>query len=139
MPVGSQKAVEWYAECALESGCAFVNCIPVFIASTPEWRRRFEERGLPLIGDDIKSQFGATIVHRVLANLFRERGVRLDRTYQLNFGGNADFQNMLERSRLESKRKSKTQSVTSQIPIRFHELYPHCYPDVYCPPVIDRL
>ena len=109
LPVGSQRATEFYAERALEAGCAFVNCIPVFIASNPEWRRRFEARGLPIIGDDIKSQVGATIVHRMLANLFRERGVRLDRTYQLNFGGNTDFQNMLERERLESKKISKTQ------------------------------
>ena len=138
LPVGSQKAVEWYAECALESGCAFVNCIPVFIASTPEWRRRFEERGLPLIGDDIKSQFGATIVHRVLVNLFRERGVRLDRTYQLNFGGNADFQNMLERSRLESKRKSKTQSVTSQIDGMIEPRSIHIGPSDYVPWLEDR-
>jgi myo-inositol-1-phosphate synthase len=98
LPVGSQKATEWYAERALEAGCGFVNCIPVFIASEPMWRARFEHAGLPLIGDDIKSQVGATIVHRVLANLFRERGVRLDHTYQLNFGGNADFKNMLERA-----------------------------------------
>jgi myo-inositol-1-phosphate synthase len=117
LPVGSQKATEWYAERALEAGCAFVNCIPVFIASNPEWRKRFEERGLPIIGDDIKSQVGATIVHRVLANLFRERGVRLDRTYQLNFGGNTDFQNMLERERLESKKISKTQAVSSQLDV----------------------
>jgi myo-inositol-1-phosphate synthase len=117
LPVGSQRAVEWYAQRALEAGCAFVNCIPVFIASEPEWRRRFEQRRLPLIGDDIKSQVGATIVHRVLANLFRERGVRLDRTYQLNFGGNTDFLNMLERERLESKKISKTRSVQSQIEV----------------------
>jgi myo-inositol-1-phosphate synthase len=114
LPVGSQRATEWYAERALESGCAFVNCIPVFIASDSTWRHRFEERGLPIIGDDIKSQVGATIVHRVLANLFRERGVHLDRTYQLNFGGNADFKNMLERERLKSKKLSKTRSVQSQ-------------------------
>lgn len=114
LPVGSQRATEWYAERALEAGCAFINCIPVFIASDPAWRRRFEQQGLPLIGDDVKSQVGATIVHRVLANLFRERGVRLERTYQLNFGGNADFKNMLERERLESKKISKTQSVVSQ-------------------------
>ena len=101
----SQKAAEWYAEQALEAGCAFVNCMPVFIASKPAWRKRFEERGLPIIGDDIKSQVGATIVHRVLTNLFRERGVRLDRTYQLNFGGNTDFLNMLERDG-SSRRKS---------------------------------
>ena len=104
LPVGSEKATRFYAEQALEAGCAFVNCIPVFIASDPEWRKRFEAKKLPIIGDDIKSQVGATIVHRVLANLFRERGVRLDRTYQLNFGGNSDFQNMLERERLESKK-----------------------------------
>src|SRR5206468_8894405 len=99
---------------ALEAGCAFVNCIPVFIASNPVWAKRFEKRGLPIIGDDIKSQIGATIIHRVLANLFRERGARIDRTYQLNFGGNADFKNMLERKRLTSKKISKTQAVTSQ-------------------------
>ena len=115
LPVGSQQATEYYAEQALEAGCAFVNCIPVFIASDPKWRRRFETRRVPLVGDDIKSQVGATIVHRVLTNLFRERGVRLDRTYQLNFGGNTDFQNMLERERLESKKISKTQAVTSQL------------------------
>jgi myo-inositol-1-phosphate synthase len=115
LPVGSQRATEWYAEQALEAGCAFVNCIPVFIASDPTWRQRFAERGLPLVGDDIKSQVGATIVHRMLANLFRERGVYLDRTYQLNFGGNMDFLNMLERERLESKKISKTRAVTSQL------------------------
>ncbi len=117
LPVGSQRATEWYAVRALEAGCAFVNCIPVFIASDADWRRRFEQAGLPLIGDDIKSQVGATIVHRVLANLFRDRGVRLDKTYQLNFGGNSDFKNMLERERLVSKKLSKTRSVTSQIDI----------------------
>jgi myo-inositol-1-phosphate synthase len=117
LPVGSQKATEWYAERSLEAGCAFVNCIPVFIASNPAWRSRFEMAGLPIIGDDIKSQVGATIVHRMLANLFRERGVRLDRTYQLNFGGNADFKNMLERERLTSKKISKTQAVTSQFDV----------------------
>jgi myo-inositol-1-phosphate synthase len=117
LPVGAQRATEWYVERALEAGCAFVNCIPVFIASRPEWREKFERRRLPLIGDDIKSQVGATIIHRVLANLFRERGVRLDRTYQLNFGGNADFKNMLERERLASKKISKTQAVTSQLDV----------------------
>jgi myo-inositol-1-phosphate synthase len=117
LPVGAQRATEWYVERALEAGCAFVNCIPVFIASRPEWREKFERRRLPLIGDDIKSQVGATIIHRVLANLFRERGVRLDRTYQLNFGGNADFKNMLERERLTSKKISKTQAVTSQLDV----------------------
>jgi len=123
LPVGSQRATEWYAERALESGCAFVNCIPVFIASDPAWRERFATRGLPIIGDDIKSQVGATIVHRVLANLFRERGVRLDRTYQLNFGGNADFKNMLERERLQSKKLSKTRSVQSQHDVRDEDIH----------------
>src|SRR5690606_24726441 len=104
LPVGSEMATKWYVEQVLEAGCGFVNCIPVFIASQAYWRRRFEERGLPLIGDDIKSQVGATITHRALVNLFRDRGVRLDRTYQLNFGGNTDFLNMLERERLDSKK-----------------------------------
>jgi myo-inositol-1-phosphate synthase len=138
LPVGSQRATEWYAERALEAGCAFVNCIPVFIASKPDWRRRFEERGLPLIGDDIKSQVGATIVHRVLANLFRERGVRLDRTYQLNFGGNTDFQNMLERERLESKKISKTQAVTSQLDVPLAKDDVHVGPSDYVPWLTDR-
>ncbi|HEX3897494.1 MAG TPA: inositol-3-phosphate synthase [Rudaea sp.] len=117
LPVGSQKATEFYAMRALEAGCAFVNCIPVFIASDADWRRRFEQARLPLIGDDIKSQVGATIVHRVLASLMRERGMKLDRTYQLNFGGNSDFKNMLERERLASKKLSKTRSVTSQVEV----------------------
>ncbi len=138
LPVGSQRATEWYAEQALEAGCAFVNCIPVFIASNPEWRRRFEERGLPIVGDDIKSQVGATIVHRVLANLFRERGVRLDRTYQLNFGGNTDFQNMLERERLESKKISKTQAVTSQLDIPLPAEDVHVGPSDHVPWLTDR-
>ena len=107
LPVGSERAVRWYAEQSLAADCAFVNCIPVFIASDPEWRARFEAQRLPLIGDDVKSQLGATIVHRVLANLFRERGVRIDRTYQLNFGGNTDFLNMLERSRLNQRRSPR--------------------------------
>jgi myo-inositol-1-phosphate synthase len=115
-----------------------VNCIPVFIASNADWRRRFEERGLPIIGDDIKSQVGATIVHRMLANLFRERGVRLDRTYQLNFGGNTDFQNMLERERLESKKISKTQSVTSQIDIPLAPDDIHVGPSDFVPWLTDR-
>ncbi len=115
LPVGSQRATEWYAEQVLRAGCAFVNCIPVFIASDPAWEKRFAERGLPIVGDDIKSQVGATILHRMLATLFRQRGVQLDRTYQLNFGGNADFLNMLERERLESKKISKTRAVTSQL------------------------
>ncbi|HEY3521507.1 MAG TPA: inositol-3-phosphate synthase [Rhodanobacteraceae bacterium] len=117
LPVGSQRATEWYAQQALKAGCAFVNCIPVFIASDETWRKRFERARLPLLGDDIKSQVGATIVHRVLANLFRDRGVRLDHTYQLNFGGNSDFKNMLERERLVSKKLSKTRSVTSQVEV----------------------
>jgi myo-inositol-1-phosphate synthase len=138
LPVGSQRATEWYAERALEAGCAFVNCIPVFIASDPAWRRRFEERGLPLIGDDIKSQVGATIVHRALTNLFRERGVRLDRTYQLNFGGNADFQNMLERERLESKKISKTRAVTSQLDMPLAPDDVHVGPSDFVPWLTDR-
>jgi myo-inositol-1-phosphate synthase len=136
LPVGSQAATEWYATQALEAGCAFVNCIPVFIASNPQWRQRFEERGLPLLGDDIKSQVGATIVHRILANLFQERGVRLDRTYQLNFGGNADFKNMLERERLESKKISKTRSVQSQIDIDAGSI--HVGPSDHVPWLTDR-
>src|SRR4051812_23307080 len=115
LPVGSEMATKWYVEQVLEAGCGFVNCIPVFIASQPYWQQRFIERGLPIIGDDIKSQVGATITHRALVNLFRERGVRLDRTYQLNFGGNTDFLNMLERERLDSKKISKTNAVTSQL------------------------
>jgi myo-inositol-1-phosphate synthase len=138
LPVGSQRAAEHYAEQALQAGCAFVNCIPVFIASSPVWAKRFERRGLPLIGDDIKSQVGATIVHRVLANLFRERGVRVDRTYQLNFGGNSDFKNMLERERLTSKKISKTQAVTSQLgePIDPDDI--HVAPSDYVPWLTDR-
>jgi len=138
LPVGSQKATEWYAEQALEAGCAFVNCIPVFIASDPGWNARFKARGLPIIGDDIKSQVGATIVHRVLANLFRERGVRLDRTYQLNFGGNTDFKNMLERERLESKKISKTQAVTSQLDVPLPASDVHVGPSDHVPWLGDR-
>ena len=138
LPVGSQQATEWYAERALEAGCAFVNCIPVFIASCPGWSRRFKERGLPVIGDDVKSQVGATIVHRVLSNLFRERGVRLDRTYQLNFGGNSDFLNMLERERLESKKISKTRSVTSQLDIPLEPQDIHVGPSDFVPWLNDR-
>lgn len=138
LPVGSQRAADFYAECALEAGCAFVNCIPVFIASNDVWRKRFEERGLPLIGDDIKSQVGATIVHRVLTTLFRERGVRLDRTYQLNFGGNTDFLNMLERERLESKKISKTQAVTSQLDVPLDAQNIHVGPSDHVPWLTDR-
>ncbi|MGE5564803.1 MAG: inositol-3-phosphate synthase [Parcubacteria group bacterium] len=138
LPVGSQQATEYYAEQALEAGCAFVNCIPVFIASNPNWARRFADRKIPIVGDDIKSQVGATIVHRVLANLFRERGVRLDRTYQLNFGGNADFRNMLERERLESKKISKTQSVTSQLDVPLDADDIHIGPSDFVPWLTDR-
>ncbi len=138
LPVGSQRATEWYAEQALNAGCGFVNCIPVFIASDPGWRKRFEERGLPLVGDDIKSQVGATIVHRVLANLFRDRGIRLDRTYQLNFGGNSDFRNMLERERLESKKVSKTQAVTSQFDVPLAANDVHVGPSDHVPWLGDR-
>jgi myo-inositol-1-phosphate synthase len=138
LPVGSQSAAEFYARQALEAGCGFVNCIPVFLASRPEWSQRFAARGLPIIGDDIKSQVGATIVHRVLANLFRDRGVRLDRTYQLNFGGNTDFLNMLERERLESKKISKTQAVTSQLEIPLPANDIHVGPSDHVPWLTDR-
>ena len=115
LPVGSEDAAKFYAQCAIDAGCAFVNALPVFIAGTPEWAKKFEDAGLPIVGDDIKSQVGATITHRVLAKLFEDRGVIVDRTLQLNVGGNMDFKNMLERDRLESKKISKTQSVTSQL------------------------
>lgn len=138
LPVGSQKAAEHYAEQALEAGCAFVNCIPVFLASNAQWRERFAARGVPILGDDIKSQVGATIVHRVLANLFRERGVRLDRTYQLNFGGNSDFLNMLERERLQSKKISKTQAVTSQLDEPLAPENVHVGPSDHVPWLTDR-
>jgi myo-inositol-1-phosphate synthase len=138
LPVGSEAAVRWYAEQALAAGCGFVNCIPVFIASDVVWRDRFAARRLPLIGDDVKSQVGATIVHRALANLFRERGVRIDRTYQLNFGGNTDFMNMLERDRLESKKVSKTRAVTSQMESGFEAGSVHVGPSDYVPWLSDR-
>jgi myo-inositol-1-phosphate synthase len=138
LPVGSQKATEYYAEQALEAGCAYVNCIPVFIASDPVWQRKFENKNLPLIGDDIKSQVGATIVHRVLANLFRERGVRVDRTYQLNFGGNSDFLNMLERERLTSKKLSKTRAVNSQLETPLSDENIHVGPSDFVPWLTDR-
>ena len=115
LPVGSEEADKFYAQCAIDAGVAFVNALPVFIASDPEWAAKFEEAGVPIIGDDIKSQVGATITHRVMAKLFEDRGVQLDRTYQLNVGGNMDFKNMLERERLESKKVSKTQAVTSNL------------------------
>jgi myo-inositol-1-phosphate synthase len=138
LPVGSQRATEFYAEAALDAGCAFVNCIPAFIASVPEWEGRFVRRRLPVIGDDIKSQVGATILHRALARLFAERGVRLDRTYQLNFGGNTDFLNMLERDRLESKKLSKTRAVTSQMDAIPAEGNVHVGPSDFVPWLQDR-
>ena len=138
LPVGAQRATEFYAEQALAAGCGFVNCIPVFIASDAAWRDRFAARRLPLIGDDIKSQVGATIVHRVLTNLFAERGVRLDRTYQLNFGGNADFLNMLDRDRLQSKKFSKTRAVTSQNPAPLPAGDVHVGPSDFVPWLGDR-
>ena len=138
LPVGSQRATEHYAEAALAAGCAFVNCIPVFIASDKTWAQRFADRGLPIVGDDIKSQVGATIVHRMLANLFRERGVQLDRTYQLNFGGNTDFKNMLERERLESKKISKTRAVSSQLDVPLDADDIHIGPSDHVPWLSDR-
>jgi myo-inositol-1-phosphate synthase len=138
LPVGSQLATEWYVERALEAGCGVVNCVPVFIAARPEWRTRFETRRLPIIGDDIKSQVGATILHRMLTNLFRERGVQLDRTYQLNFGGNTDFRNMLERERLTYKKISKTQAVTSQLDVPLSEGNVHVGPSDFVPWLTDR-
>lgn len=138
LPVGSQKAAEFYAERAMEAGCAFVNCMPVFLASDPHWRARFEAAGVPIVGDDIKSQVGATITHRVLANLFRERGVRLDRTYQLNVGGNSDFENMLERERLESKKISKTRAVDSQLDTPMDPRDIHIGPSDHVPWLGDR-
>jgi myo-inositol-1-phosphate synthase len=131
MPVGSEQAARFYAECALEAGCAFINNMPVFIASDPEWARRFEERKLPIIGDDIKSQLGATIVHRTLADLFKKRGVKLERTYQLNTGGNTDFLNMLNRDRLASKRESKTEAVQSVLETRLENGNIHVGPSDY--------
>ena len=138
LPVGSEMATKWYVEQALEAGVGFINCIPVFIAREEYWRKRFESHNLPIIGDDIKSQVGATITHRVLTRLFRERGVRIDRTYQLNFGGNMDFYNMLERSRLESKKISKTNAVTSQLDYDLGENNVHVGPSDYVPWLEDR-
>ncbi len=138
LPVGSEAATKWYIEQILAAGCGFVNCIPVFIARENYWQRRFAEKGLPVIGDDIKSQVGATIVHRILTRLFRDRGVRLERTYQLNFGGNTDFLNMLERERLESKKISKTGSVTSQLDYKLDPNDIHVGPSDYVPWLLDR-
>ena len=139
LPVGSDAAAKFYAQCAIDAGVAFVNALPVFIAGTPEWAKKFEDAGVPIIGDDIKSQVGATITHRVLAKLFEDRGVELQRTMQLNVGGNMDFKNMLARERLESKKISKTQSVTSQIPDRdLGKRNIHIGPSDYVPWLDDR-
>ncbi len=138
LPVGSEEATKWYVEHILRAGCAFVNCIPVFIAREKYWQKRFEDAGVPVIGDDIKSQVGATITHRVLTRLFRDRGVRLDRTYQLNFGGNTDFLNMLERERLESKKISKTNAVTSMLEYNLPPDNVHVGPSDYVPWLLDR-
>jgi myo-inositol-1-phosphate synthase len=138
LPVGSEAATKWYAEQVLDAGCAMVNCMPVFIAREAYWQRRFEEKGLPIIGDDIKSQVGATITHRVLTSLFRERGVRLDKTMQLNVGGNSDFLNMLERDRLESKKISKTNAVTSMLDYDLGAQNVHVGPSDYVPWLTDR-
>ena len=138
LPVGSEMATKWYVEQILEAGCAFVNAIPVFISSSEYWANRFREKNLPILGDDIKSQVGATILHRVLTSLFVDRGVRLDRTYQLNFGGNTDFMNMLERERLESKKISKTGAVTSMLPYTLAEENIHVGPSDYVPWLTDR-
>ncbi len=138
LPVGSEEATKWYVELVLAAGCGFINCMPVFIAREPYWQDRFAERGLPVIGDDIKSQVGATITHRVLTRLFRDRGVKLERTYQLNFGGNTDFYNMLERERLESKKISKTNSVISQLDYDIGSDNIHVGPSDYVPWLADR-
>lgn len=138
LPVGSEEATKWYVEQVLDAGCGFVNCIPVFMARERYWQGRFEERGLPIIGDDIKSQVGATIVHRMLTRLFQDRGVRVDRTYQLNFGGNTDFLNMLERERLESKKISKTTAVTSQLDYELPAGDVHVGPSDHIPWLEDR-
>jgi myo-inositol-1-phosphate synthase len=138
LPVGSEQADRYYAQCAIDAGVAFVNALPVFIASDPVWAAKFTEAGLPIVGDDIKSQVGATITHRVLAKLFEDRGVELLRTYQLNFGGNMDFMNMLERKRLQSKKISKTQSVTSQIPHEMAKADVHIGPSDHVPWLDDR-
>jgi len=138
LPVGSEEADKFYAQCALDAGVAFVNALPVFIASDPEWAAKFEQAGVPIIGDDIKSQVGATITHRVMARLFQDRGVVLDRTYQLNVGGNMDFKNMLERDRLESKKVSKTQAVTSNMEHDMGKRNVHIGPSDYVQWLDDR-
>lgn len=138
LPVGSEEATKWYVEQILDAGCAFINCVPVFIARESYWQKRFKSKGLPMIGDDIKSQVGATITHRALARLFEDRGVKVERTYQLNFGGNTDFLNMLERERLTSKKISKTSSLTSQIPYDMGDENVHIGPSDYVPWLADR-
>ena len=138
LPVGSEDAAKYYAQCAIDAGCAFVNALPVFIASDPVWAKKFEDASLPIVGDDIKSQVGATITHRIMAKLFQDRGVHLDRTYQLNVGGNMDFKNMLERDRLESKKISKTNSVTSQLDHDMGAKNVHIGPSDYIPWLDDR-
>ena len=138
LPVGSEMATKWYVEQVLDAGCGYVNCIPVFIAREDYWQQRFAERGLPIIGDDIKSQVGATITHRLLTRMFSDRGVRLDRSYQLNFGGNMDFYNMLERDRLESKKISKTNAVTSMLDYDLGADNIHVGPSDYVPWLTDR-
>jgi myo-inositol-1-phosphate synthase len=138
LPVGSEQAQRHYAQACLDAGVGFVNAIPVFIASNPEWAQKFVDAGVPIVGDDIKSQVGATIVHRILARLFEDRGAALDRTYQLNFGGNMDFKNMLERKRLKSKKISKTQSVTSQIEQGIEDEHVHIGPSDHVPWLDDR-
>ncbi|MEZ5101388.1 MAG: inositol-3-phosphate synthase [Thermoleophilia bacterium] len=138
LPVGSEQATKWYAEQILAAGCAMVNCMPVFIAREPYWNKRFQDAGVPIIGDDIKSQVGATITHRVLTSLFRERGVHLDKTMQLNVGGNSDFLNMLERDRLESKKISKTNAVTSMLDYDIGATNVHVGPSDYVPWLTDR-
>lgn len=138
LPVGSEEAAKFYAQCAIDAGCAFINALPVFIASDPVWARKFADAGLPIVGDDIKSQVGATITHRVLTKLFADRGVMVDRTYQLNVGGNMDFKNMLQRERLESKKISKTQAVTSQLEYDLGEDNVHIGPSDYVSWLDDR-
>src|SRR5205085_5569202 len=138
LPVGSEEATKWYVEQVLDAGCAFINCIPVFSGREPYWQKRFADRKLPVIGDDIKSQVGATITHRVLTRLFMDRGVRLDRTYQLNFGGNTDYLNMLERERLESKKISKTNAVTSMLDYEMDPDNVHVGPSDHVPWLEDR-
>jgi myo-inositol-1-phosphate synthase len=138
LPVGSEEAARFYAQCAIDAGVGFVNCLPVFIASRPDWAKKFADAGLPIVGDDIKSQVGATITHRILTKLFEDRGVKLNRTYQLNFGGNMDFMNMLERERLTSKKISKTQSVQSQLEQPLDKQQIHIGPSDHVPWLEDR-